>query len=82
MRAGPMCQWGNSGFGKVRRGVELRGDDLAAHVYGKPIVAAKLLRLTTMKMAGASGNIKDIADWAFCEGINRFFIIVMPCNRG
>jgi hypothetical protein len=27
---------------------------------------------------GHPGNIKDIGDWAFCEGINDLFFIDMP----
>jgi len=45
----------------------------AAHVYGKPIVGAEAFTATnTEKWLGYPGNIKDLGDWAFCEGINRF----------
>ena len=45
----------------------------AAHVYGKPILGAEAFTATDAeKWQGHPGNIKDLGDWAFCEGINRF----------
>ncbi len=45
----------------------------AAHVYGKPIVGAEAFTATdSERWQGHPANIKDIGDWAFCEGINRF----------
>lgn len=45
----------------------------AAHVYGKRIVGAEAFTATNEeKWLGHPGNIKDLGDWAFCEGINRF----------
>jgi len=45
----------------------------AAHVYGKPIVGAEAFTASDQeKWLGYPGNIKDLGDWAFCEGINRF----------
>ncbi len=45
----------------------------AAHVYGKPIVGAEAFTATDAeRWQGHPANIKDIGDWAFCEGINRF----------
>ncbi|NOX53749.1 MAG: hypothetical protein GXP27_04805, partial [Planctomycetes bacterium] len=45
----------------------------AAHVYGKPIVGAEAFTATNEEAwQGHPGNIKDLGDWAFCEGINRF----------
>jgi hypothetical protein len=45
----------------------------AAHVYGKRIVGAEAFTATDAeKWQGYPGNIKDLGDWAFCEGINRF----------
>ena len=45
----------------------------AAHVYGKRIVGAEAFTATDgEKWLGHPGNIKDLGDWAFCEGINRF----------
>ena len=45
----------------------------AAHVYGKTIVGAEAFTATdTERWQGHPANIKEIGDWAFCEGINRF----------
>jgi hypothetical protein len=45
----------------------------AAHVYGKRIVGAEAFTATDgERWLGHPGNIKEIGDWAFCEGINRF----------
>ena len=45
----------------------------AAHVYGKRILGAEAFTATDAeKWQGHPGNIKDLGDWAFCEGINRF----------
>ena len=45
----------------------------AGHVYGKPIIGAEAFTATDAeKWLGHPGNIKDLGDWAFCEGINRF----------
>ena len=45
----------------------------AAHVYGKPIVGAEAFTASDQeRWQGYPGNIKELGDWAFCEGINRF----------
>ena len=45
----------------------------AGHVYGKRIIGAEAFTATDAeKWLGHPGNIKDLGDWAFCEGINRF----------
>ncbi len=47
----------------------------SAHVYGKRIVSAEALTSNNgEKWLSHPGNVKGIADWAFCEGINRFVI--------
>jgi len=47
----------------------------AAHVYGKPIVAAEAFTANrTEKWQGHPANIKALGDWAFTQGINRFVI--------
>ena len=48
----------------------------AAHVYGKPIVAAEAF--TSMpgeNWLAHPASIKALGDWAFCEGINRFIFV-------
>lgn len=45
----------------------------AAHVYGKRIIGAEAFTANAgEKWLGHPANIKDLGDWAFCEGINRF----------
>ena len=45
----------------------------SAHIYGKPILGAEAFTATDAeKWQGHPGLIKDLGDWAFCEGINRF----------
>ncbi len=45
----------------------------AAHVYGKRILGAEAFTATDAeKWLGHPGNVKDLGDWAFCEGVNRF----------
>ncbi len=45
----------------------------AAHVYGKRITGAEAFTATDAeKWLGHPAIVKDLGDWAFCEGINRF----------
>ncbi len=45
----------------------------AAHVYGRRILGAEAFTANDgEKWLGHPGNIKDLGDWAFCEGVNRF----------
>ncbi len=45
----------------------------AAHVYGRPILGAESFTASNdEKWLGHPGLVKDLGDWAFCEGINRF----------
>jgi hypothetical protein len=45
----------------------------AGHVYGRKIIGAEAFTATDdERWQGYPGNIKDLGDWAFCEGINRF----------
>jgi len=45
----------------------------AGHVYGKPIVGAEAFTATDAeRWLGHPAFIKELGDWAFCEGINRF----------
>lgn len=45
----------------------------AAHVYGRPIVGAEAFTATNdEKWLAHPASIKELGDWAFCEGINRF----------
>jgi len=47
----------------------------AAHVYGKPILGAEAFTADNQeKWLGHPASIKDLGDWAFCEGINRFVV--------
>lgn len=45
----------------------------ASHVYGKPIVGAEAFTACdTERWLGHPRNVKELGDWAFTEGINRF----------
>ncbi len=45
----------------------------AGHTYGKRIIGAESFTSSNdEKWQSYPGNIKDLGDWAFCEGINRF----------
>jgi len=45
----------------------------AAHTYGKQILGAEAFTANSdEKWQGYPGSIKELGDWAFCEGINRF----------
>ncbi len=47
----------------------------AAHVYGKPIVAAEAFTARDEeRWLGHPAFVKPFGDWAFCEGLNRFVI--------
>ena len=44
-----------------------------AHTYGKKILAAEAFTSSDHeKWQSHPGNIKDLGDWALCEGVNRF----------
>ena len=43
------------------------------HIYGRKVIGAEAFTSTNKeKWLGHPANIKDLGDWAFCEGINRF----------
>ena len=67
----PMAEfWSWAKFGAAYSCTEMSS---AAHIYGKPILGAEAFTANdARKMAGPPGHIKDLGDWAFCEGINRF----------
>ena len=67
----PMAEfWSWSKFGAAYSCTEMAS---AAHVYGKKILGAEAFTATDKeKWQGHPANIKDLGDWAFCEGINRF----------
>ncbi len=67
----PMSEfWSWDKFGAAYSCTEMAS---AAHVYGKRILGAEAFTATDAeKWQSHPGNIKDLGDWAFCEGINRF----------
>ncbi|MCX7005743.1 MAG: glycosyl hydrolase [Kiritimatiellaeota bacterium] len=67
----PMAEfWSWTKFGAANSCTEMSS---AAHVYGKKILGAEAFTATDKeKWQGHPANIKDLGDWAFCEGINRF----------
>jgi len=67
----PMAEfWSWARFGAANTCTEMAS---AAHTYGKRILGAEAFTATDAeKWQGHPANIKDLGDWAFCEGINRF----------
>ncbi len=67
----PMAEfWSWSKYGAAYSCTEMSS---AAHVYGKRILGAEAFTATDAeKWQGHPAFIKDLGDWAFCEGINRF----------
>jgi hypothetical protein len=67
----PMSEfWSWSRFGAAYSCTEMAS---AAHVYGKRVLGAEAFTATNSeKWLGHPANIKDLGDWAFCEGVNRF----------
>lgn len=69
----PMAEfWSWAKFGAAESCREMAS---AAHVYGKPILGAEAFTADNHeKWLGHPAAVKDIGDWAFCEGINRFVV--------
>ena len=67
----PMSEfWSWAKFGAAESCTEMAS---AAHTYGKRILGAEAFTATDAeKWLGHPGNVKDLGDWAFCEGVNRF----------
>ncbi len=67
----PMAEfWSWSKFGAAYSCTEMSS---SAHVYGKKILGAESFTASNSeKWQGHPAMIKELGDWAFCEGINRF----------
>ncbi len=64
--------WAWSKFGAASSVTEMAS---AGHTYGKPIIGAESFTSNNKeKWQSYPGNIKDLGDWALCEGINRFVV--------
>ena len=62
--------WSWNKFGAANSCTEMSS---VAHVYGRKILGAEAFTATDKeKWQGHPASIKDLGDWAFCEGINRF----------
>ena len=75
MRAGPTSRWASSGRGReYGAAIQLHGDGgRRACLWEAAFWARSHSRPTDAeKWQGYPGTIKDLGDWAFCEGINRF----------
>jgi len=65
---GEFWEWGK--FGAADSCTEMTS---AGHTYGRQIIGAESFTSgNAEKWQSHPGNIKDLGDWAFCEGINRF----------
>jgi hypothetical protein len=59
--------------GQVRRGLQLHGDGLRGPRLRQADPRRRAFTATDAeKWLGHPANIKDLGDWAFCEGVNRF----------
>jgi hypothetical protein len=67
----PMAEfWSWDKFGAAYSCTEMAS---AAHVYGRRILGAEAFTASDgERWQGHPAAIKDLGDWAFCEGINRF----------
>jgi hypothetical protein len=67
----PMAEfWSWDKFGAAYSCTEMAS---ATHVYGKRILGAEAFTATDAeKWLGHPANVKDLGDWAFCEGVSRF----------
>jgi len=67
----PMAEfWAWEKFGAASTCMEMSS---AAHVYGKRILGAEAFTATDAeRWQWHPGLLKDLGDWAFCEGVNRF----------
>ena len=74
----PTSRWANSGRGgsartRIRLHVLLHASGLGGPYSRKEIVGAEAFTACdSEKWLGHPGNIKDLGDFALCEGINRF----------
>ncbi len=60
-------------WGRFGAAYSCTGMASAAHTYGKRILGAEAFTATNAeKWLGHPANVKDLGDWAFCEGVNRF----------
>lgn len=46
----------------------------AAHIYGKPVCQAEAFTSLDCDFQKYPWVLKDLGDWAFCEGVNRFVL--------
>ncbi|MCL5283264.1 MAG: hypothetical protein M1330_00920 [Armatimonadetes bacterium] len=64
--------WSWSRFGAGETVMEMTS---AGHVYGRPIIGMETFTAdANEKWQGHPAVVKDIGDWAFCQGINRFVV--------
>ncbi|MBC7328007.1 hypothetical protein H5T87_07820 [bacterium] len=67
---GEFWSWGK--FGASSTCTEMAS---AGHTHGKRVIGAEAFTAdSNERWLGHPGNIKDLADWAFTEGINRFVV--------
>lgn len=70
---GEFWSWNHGGPGRYGAAFSCTAMSSAAHIYGQPVVGAEAFTAANdERWLGHPGNIKDLGDWAFCEGINRF----------
>ena len=67
----PMCEfWWREKYAAAHSCLTMSS---AAHIYGKKVLSAEAFTSDEEeRWLGHPAAIKDLGDWAFCEGINRF----------
>jgi hypothetical protein len=67
----PMCEfWSWDRFGGASSCTEMAS---VAHTYGKRILGAEACTANDQeKWQGYPASVKELCDWAYCEGVNRF----------
>lgn len=68
----PMTEFWRSVYNGLPLSDLTEGMASAAHVYGKPIVAAEACTSFRGDFLDHPATLKPLADWAFCTGVNRF----------
>jgi hypothetical protein len=68
----PMTEFWRSVYNGLPLSDLSEGMASAAHVYGKPIVAAEACTSARGDFLDHPATLKPLADWAFCTGVNRF----------
>ena len=73
--------WQDGGWVEANQNKNGKQTASAAHLYGKPIVAAEAFT-SWIHWGDSPASLKPTADRAFCEGFNHFFIFSSATHSG